>query len=213
MNFSLIFRIDDFPNFIGKIAKKVAKIHACDIDELDKSPTLFETLIQWATTARGIREREMSRELREPGSPEQDQPSSNPFTKFQQEQAHQRAQQQRRLWESLDVDLILREVLDMRSRLEKPSAGTFAGTVANVTSPIVFCHNDLNAGNMLLDSKSNIVIIDYEYGSYNYRGFDLGNFFCEWMMNYRVKDYPNFKVNLVVDFVDSILSFSFLIYF
>jgi len=62
-------------------------------------------------------------------------------------------------------------------------------------SPIVFCHNDLNAGNMLLETESrDIAIIDYEYGSYNFRGFDLGNFFNEWMMNYKVNEHPYYKI-------------------
>lgn len=39
----------------------------------------------------------------------------------------------------------------------------------SINSPVVFCHNDIQAGNILRMSESKLIIIDYEYGSYNYR--------------------------------------------
>ncbi|XP_057245274.1 choline kinase alpha-like, partial [Malurus melanocephalus] len=50
-------------------------------------------------------------------------------------------------------------------------------------SPVVFCHNDVQEGNILLlsgreGSSDRLMLIDFEYSSYNYRGFDLGNHFC-----------------------------------
>ncbi|BFZ15776.1 hypothetical protein BsWGS_18815 [Bradybaena similaris] len=64
--------------------------------------------------------------------------------------------------------------------------------------PIVFCHNDLQGGNFLLAEKATqdtpkITIIDWEYGHYNYRGFDLGNHFNEWMFDYSSSGRPGFK--------------------
>ncbi|KAL0478405.1 ethanolamine kinase [Acrasis kona] len=47
--------------------------------------------------------------------------------------------------------------------------------------PVTFCHNDLTYGNIVYDDEKNHVrFIDYEYCGYNYRGFDLGNHFCEY---------------------------------
>jgi ethanolamine kinase len=47
--------------------------------------------------------------------------------------------------------------------------------------PVCFCHNDLPSLNIILDEHNNRVhFIDYEYASYNYRGFDIGNHFVEW---------------------------------
>jgi ethanolamine kinase len=43
----------------------------------------------------------------------------------------------------------------------------------------VFCHNDALAGNVLL-LPDRVQLIDFEYGKYNYRGFDFGNHFCEY---------------------------------
>lgn len=57
-------------------------------------------------------------------------------------------------------------------------------------SPLAWSHNDLLSGNiMLLHGKKpgdpdlgprDVQFIDFEYGSYNPRGFDLGNHFNEW---------------------------------
>uniref|UniRef100_A0A1I7YLN0 Choline/ethanolamine kinase n=1 Tax=Steinernema glaseri TaxID=37863 RepID=A0A1I7YLN0_9BILA len=81
-------------------------------------------------------------------------------------------------------------------------------------SPIVFCHNDLQEGNVLLYNKFEyttdgglrnttpseadeepLVLIDFEYASYNYRGFDLANHFCEYGIDYDCKEPPCYKVH------------------
>ncbi|XP_073328215.1 choline kinase alpha isoform X2 [Pagrus major] len=68
-------------------------------------------------------------------------------------------------------------------------------------SPVVFCHNDCQEGNILLlkgrqsSDKQKLMLIDFEYSSYNYRGFDIGNHFCEWTYDYNCDEFPFFKVN------------------
>jgi len=77
-------------------------------------------------------------------------------------------------------------------------------------SPSVFCHNDLQYGNILHLTKPDksrttsysssslttnpIVMIDYEYAGFNPRGFDIGNHFCEWMADYHC-DTPHKLMN------------------
>ncbi|KAF1761199.1 hypothetical protein GCK72_009453 [Caenorhabditis remanei] len=52
---------------------------------------------------------------------------------------------------------------------------------------IVFSHNDLAPLNVLeLNGTKEIVFIDFEYASYNWRGFDLCMFLCENAFDYRV---------------------------
>ncbi|VDM99626.1 unnamed protein product [Thelazia callipaeda] len=66
-------------------------------------------------------------------------------------------------------------------------------------SPVLFCHNDLQEGNVLLRNKYHIdqygnlnadeseeplVLIDFEYASYNYRGFEFANHICEYILDY-----------------------------
>ncbi|XP_078271483.1 choline kinase alpha isoform X3 [Rhinoraja longicauda] len=68
-------------------------------------------------------------------------------------------------------------------------------------SPIVFCHNDCQEGNLLLldnaeNSNNKLMLIDFEYSSYNFRGFDFGNHFCEWMYDYNCDEYPFFIADI-----------------
>jgi len=39
----------------------------------------------------------------------------------------------------------------------------------------------------------NLVLIDFEYCAYNYRGFDIANHFCEWIYDYNHTEYPFYK--------------------
>jgi choline/ethanolamine kinase len=71
-------------------------------------------------------------------------------------------------------------------------------------SPIVFSHNDLHQGNILLAKPSRrrsvldkrVILIDFEYCSYNYRAYDIANHFCEWCFEYDTPDYPHFAIHL-----------------
>jgi len=47
-------------------------------------------------------------------------------------------------------------------------------------SPVIFCHNDALADNILIIHESDIMLIDFEYGGCNYRGFDIANHWNEW---------------------------------
>ena len=61
---------------------------------------------------------------------------------------------------------------------------------------VVFSHNDLHSQNILLLEKSNkLVFIDYEYSSYNYRGYDIANLFNESMIDYTNENYPYYTIN------------------
>ncbi|KAJ3021571.1 hypothetical protein HKX48_008238 [Thoreauomyces humboldtii] len=52
-------------------------------------------------------------------------------------------------------------------------------------SPLVFAHNDCQYGNVLRKNRDGaIVVVDYEYSSINYRGYDVANHFCEWAADY-----------------------------
>ncbi|RHY35140.1 hypothetical protein DYB32_000372 [Aphanomyces invadans] len=64
--------------------------------------------------------------------------------------------------------------------------------LATVDSPVVFCHNDLQYGNIMVSAakdasggeEGEAVLIDFEYSHYNPRGYDVGNHFTEWCYNY-----------------------------
>ncbi|XP_072291624.1 choline/ethanolamine kinase [Eucyclogobius newberryi] len=86
--------------------------------------------------------------------------------------------------------------LDLPGELERLRA-----LLAATPSPVVFCHNDVQEGNILaLDntvksSNDRLMLIDFEYSSYNYRGFDFGNHFCEWMYDYTYNQWPFYKAS------------------
>ncbi|PRP77638.1 choline kinase GmCK2p-like protein [Planoprotostelium fungivorum] len=64
--------------------------------------------------------------------------------------------------------------------------------------PMVLSHNDLNGGNVLMEVQPNgdlsVEFIDYEYGGLNFRGFDLGNYFCEHFLDYSDPEWPHFFI-------------------
>ena len=84
--------------------------------------------------------------------------------------------------------------IDFESEIEY-----LAGLIIKISPPVVFSHNDINTGNILVkdvqECSDPVVLIDYEFSSYNYRGFDLANHFNEWMYDYRRKDYPYYFRN------------------
>ncbi|KAE9417149.1 hypothetical protein Angca_009699, partial [Angiostrongylus cantonensis] len=83
-------------------------------------------------------------------------------------------------------------------------------------SPVVFCHNDLTSGNLLISSTPQkttgplateeislnttgtlyLSLIDFEFSSYNYRGFDLANYFCASAIKHNVQEFPHYKIDL-----------------
>ncbi|KAJ3264718.1 hypothetical protein HDU77_007734 [Chytriomyces hyalinus] len=68
----------------------------------------------------------------------------------------------------ITIDRLRKELENLEAELSK------------VDSPVVFCHGDVNPMNIIYDGESGkIDFIDYEYGFYRPRGFDLGNHFCE----------------------------------
>lgn len=50
-----------------------------------------------------------------------------------------------------------------------------------LNAPVVFSHNDLLSGNLMLnETEEKLYFIDFEYGSYSYRGYDIANHFNEY---------------------------------
>ncbi|CAH6791350.1 choline/ethanolamine kinase isoform X1 [Phodopus roborovskii] len=79
----------------------------------------------------------------------------------------------------------------------KDEMGNLRKLLDATPSPVVFCHNDIQEGNILLlsepKSDDSLMLVDFEYSSYNYRGFDIGNHFCEWVYDYTHEEWPFYK--------------------
>ncbi|XP_052758111.1 choline/ethanolamine kinase isoform X2 [Galleria mellonella] len=198
------------PAISMKIAEKMAAIHSMDVP-LSKEPNwLWKTMAKWLKT---VREERLS--------------STN----------HGKNEQEQQVIKKL-------KSVDYEKEIE-----WLKKFIATIDSPVVFCHNDMQKGNILLledvvqstgdedvsvyvqtydtDSpKSNkennhtktsfetmtqyedqntsdsiishmsdsgepkLVLIDFEYCAYNYRGFDIANHFQEWMYDYNNPEYP-----------------------
>lgn len=132
------FSVDDMKDN-GKyplVAEQLAKFHSAVVPDMEKTPSLFNTLRKW--------QKEVSHlQL----SPSQEEILNGMYSD-----------------ESFSNELLL---LEEKMKDYK-------------NWDIVFCHNDLLAGNLIYKDE-NVEFIDYEYGSYNYALFDIGNHFCEMM--------------------------------
>ncbi|KAJ1795610.1 hypothetical protein LPJ59_004249 [Coemansia sp. RSA 2399] len=84
------------------------------------------------------------------------------------------------------------EILDNWSKVEQAVRKLKAHIDKEVHSPVVFAHDDLQYGNILrLEHTGELVVVDFEYAGYNYRGFDIANHFCEWMADYYHPQHPH----------------------
>ena len=73
----------------------------------------------------------------------------------------------------------------------------FTETVKQNQGVVVFCHNDVQEGNLMFSNRNErgnpVQMINFDYSSYNLRGYDIGNHFCEWMYDYSYGSWPYFK--------------------
>ncbi|CAH0712797.1 unnamed protein product, partial [Brenthis ino] len=187
------------PALSMKIAEKMAAIHSMDVP-LSKEPNwLWKTMGKWMKTVK------------------EDRLSSNVTAKNEEEQNIIKQ------LKSIDFD---KEVEWLKKFL------------ATVESPVVFCHNDMQEGNILMledevqstsddeftydepkksefvltqfddtntsdsiishisdSGEPKLVLIDFEYCAYNYRGFDIANHFQEWSYDYTNPEHPFYYEN------------------
>lgn len=77
--------------------------------------------------------------------------------------------EKRRKYETISFKEIYDELLELKE------------LTGLLNAPVVFGHNDLLCGNIMVnDEEGKLYFIDFEYGSYNYRGYDIGNHFNEF---------------------------------
>jgi len=77
--------------------------------------------------------------------------------------------EKQRMYEAISFKEVHKEIFELKE---------LAG---HLNSPVVFAHNDLLSGNIMVnDEQEKLYFIDFEYGSYNYRGYDIGNHFNEY---------------------------------
>ncbi|XP_046440374.1 choline/ethanolamine kinase-like isoform X1 [Daphnia pulex] len=155
------------PEISSIIAEKMAQIHSLDVP-ISKEPTwLWDTMNRWMSNMKVTLAAQPTHQI-----------VDNDFIEK-------------------DVSSAMRSILSWKLDSEMDWMKTY---LTQLRSPVVFCHNDLQEGNILIRESAvtreeKLVIIDFEYCSYNYRGFDVANHFCEWMYDYTFDKYPKFTYN------------------
>ncbi|XXQ34249.1 Aminoglycoside phosphotransferase domain-containing protein [Plasmodiophora brassicae] len=61
-------------------------------------------------------------------------------------------------------------------------------------SPVVFCHNDVQEGNVIRSDDNEYFLIDYEYAAWNFRAYDLANSLCETVIDNQADNEHGFAI-------------------
>jgi ethanolamine kinase len=159
------------PLLVPRIAKRLAEYHACNIQHISREPGLWPTISKWyacswQSSSCGDQccfPAETSACFQALRCCRLHIARDIKFDDAEKAKAHQ----------ALDFDAMTKEVARTKSLCD------------STHSPVVFCHNDLLSGNIMLLGGSKersiedmqdlpVQLIDYEYGCYSYRGFDWG---------------------------------------
>ncbi|KAJ1785394.1 hypothetical protein LPJ59_006154 [Coemansia sp. RSA 2399] len=91
-----------------------------------------------------------------------------------------------------DANVQCAEILDNWHQVEQAVHKFKTYIEKDVHSPILFAHNDLAYDNILrLEGSGEIILIDYEYAGFNYRGFDIANHLYTWKPNSSYSETPH----------------------
>ncbi|XP_022234850.2 choline/ethanolamine kinase isoform X1 [Drosophila obscura] len=83
------------------------------------------------------------------------------------------------------------------SNLSEPEANKSHNSSSSLSCPELLDTTDDSAldTSFTNDNEPDLIIIDFEYCAYNYRGYDLANHFIEWTFDYTNPQFPYFHHN------------------
>jgi len=88
---------------------------------------------------------------------------------------------------------LLEEIMALGSKEE---IAFLNGILPKNAESVVFSHNDLHSANVLaLIKNQRLLLIDYEYSDYNYRGYDIANVFNESQFKYGHNQHPYYMLD------------------
>ncbi|KAK6248414.1 hypothetical protein QUC31_019979 [Theobroma cacao] len=140
------------PKLVAEIAKQLRRFHQVEIPG-SKEPQLWVDIFKFFEKASALQFEDIDKQM---------------------------------IYETILFEEVHKEVTQLKVRsflILFDSSGADEGKELTglLNAPVVFAHNDLLSGNLMLnDEHDKLYFIDFEYGSYNYRGFDIGNHFNEY---------------------------------
>eukprot|EP00123_Amoebidium_parasiticum_P020391 comp4910_c0_seq1/m.1010 comp4910_c0_seq1/g.1010 ORF comp4910_c0_seq1/g.1010 comp4910_c0_seq1/m.1010 type:complete len:451 (-) comp4910_c0_seq1:741-2093(-) len=156
------------PAISQNIALKTAYLHSLDMP-FDKKPVLFFNIKRWLDAARPV----IDYFTPGKGKAESDAGLAREFGKDEI---------------GYLTELINYDLYGEAKWLE-------AEVLNGLTTPVGFCHNDLQAGNIMANIDDEVQLIDFEYANYNFVAYDIANHFCEWIFDYQsVADWPFYSL-------------------
>ncbi|KAG7382207.1 Ethanolamine kinase [Phytophthora pseudosyringae] len=145
-------------NYLQMIGRELGVMHVMDIPE-DRTPVLWTKIERFEKLALGI-------ELEDPVK-------NAALEELDLAGLHQKLQ-----W--LKSVLPSNQNHNGKDLIDDLNTDEITKQAVAFASDVVFSHNDLLSGNILHNPEwDRVQIIDYEYGGYNFRGFDFANHFCE----------------------------------
>ncbi|OQR98358.1 ethanolamine kinase [Thraustotheca clavata] len=177
-------------NLLSLIPKELGKMHAMEVD-MDTSPCLWKKIQQFEDLASKI---VFEDPIKRDGLEKLQ--LSVQYQIFKQEYLKHTIKQRVQWLQSVLPSHKNNHGKDLMNRFRGSQVAKLAYSFLHDS---VFSHNDLLSGNILFNpSWGRVQIIDYEYGSYNYRGFDFGNHFCEHCgFDMNLNDYPSKEKQLI----------------
>eukprot|EP01134_Creolimax_fragrantissima_P002782 CFRG2782T1 len=168
-----------YPDVSKSIAQNVASLHVMDMP-FDKTPVILFNCKQWLAKAEFVAKSYIADIEKLPQLIELDEKDIKALTKHNFNERQQG-------W--------LAELFDYGVRDEYN--WLLDEILKNVNTPIVFAHNDLQAGNIMCDENDNVKLIDFEYGNYNFLCYDIANHFAEWIFDYQnVPEWPYYSLTM-----------------
>uniref|UniRef100_A0A8D9BKV0 Choline/ethanolamine kinase n=1 Tax=Cacopsylla melanoneura TaxID=428564 RepID=A0A8D9BKV0_9HEMI len=181
-----------------KIAEKMADIHLMQIPVIKEPTFLWDTIQRWLNTLY-MKNTKVLNGPNVQNTQESWRPNNNNATDTLTNEQNKKNK------------ILMKKVLSQDLNTE---ADWLKKHLLKVKSPVVFCHNDLQEGNILFkeypeppqhspshtiqdcpeNASNDLVVIDFEYCSYNYRAFDIANHFVESMYDYTYKHFPHYTV-------------------
>lgn len=177
-----------YPNMANKIAKRIARVHQLEVPIWKEPDYICDALDRWLSQLKQMPSGQMCFDM--PEEFHEWAPKTFTCDDLQKEIDHLRSLI---MHSQSVVSFCHNDLQEGNILLPKASSGNIR--IASSSDEQEDGHhqrqNSLNAFNPM---DPRLVLIDFEYASYNYRGFDFANHFVEYSINYDVDQPPYYEM-------------------